>query len=195
MLSAEFPNCSRCCWLELRAGAKCLFKLKSSNLLFHWPFWFCVLGYEHLPVRRQATECSTSSSDEEFESKPSLRHKVILSWKQKGISLVGLFLKFITWFWSKTCSNSSKWEWERWRLHVKERKCIKTDEHQHFFYLSGSSIPPGYASADRGGPSLTNRHVPLKPLGSWFLNGLNMWPNKQTVEKKNKPNRCRFPWG
>ncbi|RMB97911.1 hypothetical protein DUI87_25389 [Hirundo rustica rustica] len=32
-------------------------------------------GYEHLPVRRQATECSTSSSDEEFESKPSLTHK------------------------------------------------------------------------------------------------------------------------
>ncbi|XP_066043300.1 F-actin-monooxygenase MICAL2 isoform X2 [Chamaea fasciata] len=32
-------------------------------------------GYEHLPVRRQATEYSTSSSDEEFESKPSLTHK------------------------------------------------------------------------------------------------------------------------
>ncbi|XP_037993056.1 F-actin-monooxygenase MICAL2 isoform X2 [Motacilla alba alba] len=32
-------------------------------------------GYEHLPVRKQATEYSTSSSDEEFESKPSLTHK------------------------------------------------------------------------------------------------------------------------
>ncbi|KAM6073665.1 F-actin-monooxygenase MICAL2 isoform 3-T3 [Chlamydotis macqueenii] len=32
-------------------------------------------GYEHLPVRRQATEYSTSSSDDEFESKPSLTHK------------------------------------------------------------------------------------------------------------------------
>lgn len=36
-------------------------------------------GYEHLPVRNQATEYSTSSSDEEFESKPSLTHKVILT--------------------------------------------------------------------------------------------------------------------
>uniref|UniRef100_A0A803W3U4 F-actin monooxygenase n=1 Tax=Ficedula albicollis TaxID=59894 RepID=A0A803W3U4_FICAL len=32
-------------------------------------------GYEHLPVRKQATGYSTSSSDEEFESKPSLTHK------------------------------------------------------------------------------------------------------------------------
>ncbi|TRZ21313.1 hypothetical protein HGM15179_005839 [Zosterops borbonicus] len=32
-------------------------------------------GYEHVPVRRQATEYSTSSSDEEFESKPSLTPK------------------------------------------------------------------------------------------------------------------------
>ncbi|XP_039408068.1 F-actin-monooxygenase MICAL2 isoform X1 [Corvus cornix cornix] len=32
-------------------------------------------GYEHLSVRNQATEYSTSSSDEEFESKPSLTHK------------------------------------------------------------------------------------------------------------------------
>ncbi|XP_064282246.1 F-actin-monooxygenase MICAL2 isoform X8 [Passer domesticus] len=32
-------------------------------------------GYEHLPVRKQGTEYSTSSSDEEFESKPSLTHK------------------------------------------------------------------------------------------------------------------------
>ncbi|KAI1232800.1 hypothetical protein IHE44_0006642, partial [Lamprotornis superbus] len=31
--------------------------------------------YEHLPVRKQATGYSTSSSDEEFESKPSLTHK------------------------------------------------------------------------------------------------------------------------
>ncbi|XP_032862768.2 F-actin-monooxygenase MICAL2 isoform X1 [Tyto alba] len=30
---------------------------------------------EHLPVRKQATEYSTSSSDDEFESKPSLTHK------------------------------------------------------------------------------------------------------------------------
>ncbi|KFW89255.1 MICAL C-terminal-like, partial [Phalacrocorax carbo] len=38
---------------------------------------FCpyVLGSEHLPVRKQATEYSTSSSDDEFESKPSLTHK------------------------------------------------------------------------------------------------------------------------
>ncbi|XP_009287180.1 PREDICTED: MICAL C-terminal-like protein [Aptenodytes forsteri] len=32
-------------------------------------------GCEHLPVRKQATEYSTSSSDDEFESKPSLTHK------------------------------------------------------------------------------------------------------------------------
>ncbi|XP_063253983.1 F-actin-monooxygenase MICAL2 isoform X2 [Prinia subflava] len=32
-------------------------------------------GYEHVPVRRQAAEYSTSSSEEEFESKPSLTHK------------------------------------------------------------------------------------------------------------------------
>ncbi|XP_064308803.1 F-actin-monooxygenase MICAL2 isoform X2 [Phalacrocorax carbo] len=32
-------------------------------------------GSEHLPVRKQATEYSTSSSDDEFESKPSLTHK------------------------------------------------------------------------------------------------------------------------
>uniref|UniRef100_A0A8C3U1I7 F-actin monooxygenase n=1 Tax=Catharus ustulatus TaxID=91951 RepID=A0A8C3U1I7_CATUS len=32
-------------------------------------------GYEHLPARKQATGYSTSSSDEEFESKPSLTHK------------------------------------------------------------------------------------------------------------------------
>uniref|UniRef100_A0A8U7P381 F-actin monooxygenase n=1 Tax=Corvus moneduloides TaxID=1196302 RepID=A0A8U7P381_CORMO len=32
-------------------------------------------GHEHLSVRNQATEYSTSSSDEEFESKPSLTHK------------------------------------------------------------------------------------------------------------------------
>uniref|UniRef100_A0A8C9NWR0 F-actin monooxygenase n=1 Tax=Serinus canaria TaxID=9135 RepID=A0A8C9NWR0_SERCA len=32
-------------------------------------------GYEHVPVRKQAPECSTSSSEEEFESKPSLTHK------------------------------------------------------------------------------------------------------------------------
>ncbi|KFV64309.1 MICAL C-terminal-like, partial [Dryobates pubescens] len=33
------------------------------------------LGCEHLPVRKQATEYSTSSSDDEFEPKPSLTHK------------------------------------------------------------------------------------------------------------------------
>ncbi|KFO54482.1 MICAL C-terminal-like, partial [Corvus brachyrhynchos] len=38
------------------------------------PNLFCA-GYEHLSVRNQATEYSTSSSDEEFESKPSLTHK------------------------------------------------------------------------------------------------------------------------
>ncbi|KAL9851068.1 F-actin-monooxygenase MICAL2 isoform 4-T4 [Geothlypis trichas] len=32
-------------------------------------------GYKHIPVRRQATDYSTSSSDEELESKPSLTHK------------------------------------------------------------------------------------------------------------------------
>ncbi|XP_072721031.1 F-actin-monooxygenase MICAL2 isoform X11 [Ciconia boyciana] len=32
-------------------------------------------GCEHLPVRKQATEYSTSSSDDEFESKSSLTHK------------------------------------------------------------------------------------------------------------------------
>ncbi|KGL75347.1 MICAL C-terminal-like, partial [Tinamus guttatus] len=32
-------------------------------------------GSEHLPVRRQAAECSSSSSDDEFESKVSLTHK------------------------------------------------------------------------------------------------------------------------
>ncbi|XP_010287311.1 PREDICTED: MICAL C-terminal-like protein [Phaethon lepturus] len=32
-------------------------------------------GCEHLPVRKQASEYSTSSSDDEFESKPSLTHK------------------------------------------------------------------------------------------------------------------------
>ncbi|KAM9223416.1 F-actin-monooxygenase MICAL2 isoform 2-T2 [Leptosomus discolor] len=32
-------------------------------------------GCDHLPVRKQATEYSTSSSDDEFESKPSLTHK------------------------------------------------------------------------------------------------------------------------
>ncbi|XP_010008872.1 PREDICTED: MICAL C-terminal-like protein, partial [Nestor notabilis] len=32
-------------------------------------------GCEHLTVRKQATEYSTSSSDDEFESKPSLTHK------------------------------------------------------------------------------------------------------------------------
>ncbi|KFW62623.1 MICAL C-terminal-like, partial [Pygoscelis adeliae] len=38
-------------------------------------FCSCILGCEHLPVRKQATEYSTSSSDDEFESKPSLTHK------------------------------------------------------------------------------------------------------------------------
>ncbi|KAM6322112.1 F-actin-monooxygenase MICAL2 isoform 4-T4 [Podargus strigoides] len=37
----------------------------------HYPF----TGREHLPVRKQVTEYSTSSSDDEFESKPSLTHK------------------------------------------------------------------------------------------------------------------------
>ncbi|XP_064571793.1 F-actin-monooxygenase MICAL2 isoform X4 [Zonotrichia leucophrys gambelii] len=32
-------------------------------------------GYKHIPVRKQAADYSTSSSDEEFESKPSLTHK------------------------------------------------------------------------------------------------------------------------
>ncbi|XP_037258256.1 F-actin-monooxygenase MICAL2-like isoform X2 [Falco rusticolus] len=32
-------------------------------------------GCEHLPVRKQATEYSSSSSDDEFESKPSFTHK------------------------------------------------------------------------------------------------------------------------
>ncbi|KAF2979303.1 hypothetical protein EK904_012470, partial [Melospiza melodia maxima] len=32
-------------------------------------------GYKHIPVRKQATDYSTSSSDEEFESKPSLTQK------------------------------------------------------------------------------------------------------------------------
>ncbi|KAL2310014.1 hypothetical protein Nmel_006251 [Mimus melanotis] len=32
-------------------------------------------AYEHLPVRKQATGYSTSSSDEEFESKPSITHR------------------------------------------------------------------------------------------------------------------------
>ncbi|XP_074006034.1 F-actin-monooxygenase MICAL2 [Numenius arquata] len=32
-------------------------------------------GCEHPPVIKQATECSTSSSDDEFESQPSLTHK------------------------------------------------------------------------------------------------------------------------
>ncbi|KAM6408201.1 F-actin-monooxygenase MICAL2 isoform 4-T4 [Rhynochetos jubatus] len=32
-------------------------------------------GYEHLPIRKQAVEYSTSSSDDEFESKPSVTHK------------------------------------------------------------------------------------------------------------------------
>ncbi|XP_059704263.1 F-actin-monooxygenase MICAL2 isoform X2 [Haemorhous mexicanus] len=43
----------------------------------HSPHRLCYpfTGYEHIPVRKQATECSTSSSDEEFESKPSLTHK------------------------------------------------------------------------------------------------------------------------
>ncbi|XP_041341672.1 MICAL C-terminal-like protein [Pyrgilauda ruficollis] len=43
----------------------------------HYPETLCYpfTGYEHLPVRKQATEYSTSSSDEEFESKPSLTHK------------------------------------------------------------------------------------------------------------------------
>uniref|UniRef100_A0A8C5JKN0 F-actin monooxygenase n=1 Tax=Junco hyemalis TaxID=40217 RepID=A0A8C5JKN0_JUNHY len=32
-------------------------------------------GYKHIPVRKQAADYSTSSSDEQFESKPSLTHK------------------------------------------------------------------------------------------------------------------------
>ncbi|KFO78341.1 MICAL C-terminal-like, partial [Cuculus canorus] len=36
----------------------------------------CILGCEHLPVRKQATEYSASDDDDdEFESKPSLTHK------------------------------------------------------------------------------------------------------------------------
>ncbi|KFQ80181.1 MICAL C-terminal-like, partial [Phoenicopterus ruber ruber] len=38
-------------------------------------FCSCILGCELLPVRKQATKYSTSSSDDEFESKPSLTHK------------------------------------------------------------------------------------------------------------------------
>uniref|UniRef100_A0A8C3P093 F-actin monooxygenase n=1 Tax=Cyanoderma ruficeps TaxID=181631 RepID=A0A8C3P093_9PASS len=47
------------------------------NIKDHSPERLCYpfTGYEHLPVRRQATEYSTSSSEEEFESKPLLTPK------------------------------------------------------------------------------------------------------------------------
>ncbi|XP_040985232.1 F-actin-monooxygenase MICAL2 isoform X9 [Aquila chrysaetos chrysaetos] len=40
-------------------------------------------GCEHLPVRKQAIEYSTSSSDDEFESKPSLTHKAKRALRRK----------------------------------------------------------------------------------------------------------------
>ncbi|RLV95881.1 hypothetical protein DV515_00012748, partial [Chloebia gouldiae] len=40
-------------------------------------------GYEYLPMRKQATEYSTSSSDEEFESKPSLTHKAKRAFRKR----------------------------------------------------------------------------------------------------------------
>ncbi|KAM6069543.1 F-actin-monooxygenase MICAL2 isoform 2-T2 [Theristicus caerulescens] len=46
-------------------------KDRSPEDRLHYPSTGC----EHLPVRKQATEYSTSSSDDEFESKPSLTHK------------------------------------------------------------------------------------------------------------------------
>ncbi|KFM13909.1 MICAL C-terminal-like, partial [Aptenodytes forsteri] len=56
--------------LLLTAVQKC-----SEQYFFASLFCSCILGCEHLPVRKQATEYSTSSSDDEFESKPSLTHK------------------------------------------------------------------------------------------------------------------------
>ncbi|XP_072785586.1 F-actin-monooxygenase MICAL2 isoform X3 [Taeniopygia guttata] len=40
-------------------------------------------GCEYLPIRKQATEYSTSSSDEEFESKPSLTHKAKRAFRKR----------------------------------------------------------------------------------------------------------------
>lgn len=91
---------------------------------------------------------------------------------EKGISSAELYLKPITWFRSKPCSSSSKWGSLEVTCH--RGKHLKTDEHQHFFYLFGSSIPPGDPRADRGGLNLTNKHISLKPLWSWFLSGFNM---------------------
>uniref|UniRef100_A0A8B9MX56 BMERB domain-containing protein n=1 Tax=Accipiter nisus TaxID=211598 RepID=A0A8B9MX56_9AVES len=56
-------------------------------------------GCEHLPVRKQAIEYSTSSSDDEFESKPSLTHKAVqrqleeLEERQKALEVFGVKLE------------------------------------------------------------------------------------------------------
>ncbi|KFP67684.1 MICAL C-terminal-like, partial [Cariama cristata] len=48
---------------------------QGRTVFFASLFCSCILGCEHLPVRKQATEYSTSSSGDEFESKASLPHK------------------------------------------------------------------------------------------------------------------------
>ncbi|KFO13645.1 MICAL C-terminal-like, partial [Balearica regulorum gibbericeps] len=56
-------------------------RLKYSTVSVKEQYFFasllcsCILGCERLPVRKQATEYFTSSSDDEFQSQPSLTHK------------------------------------------------------------------------------------------------------------------------
>lgn len=70
--------------LLIRTQGRCKVSVwvKEQYFLLHWLFCSCVLGCAHLPVRQQA-EYSTSSSDDEFESKPSVIDKVTLTWKQR----------------------------------------------------------------------------------------------------------------
>nr|XP_021383283.1 MICAL C-terminal-like protein [Lonchura striata domestica] len=56
-----------------------------SVIKHHSPERLChpFKGYEYLPIRKQAIEYSTSSSDEEFESKPSLTHKAKRAFRKR----------------------------------------------------------------------------------------------------------------
>lgn len=54
-------------------------EVKDRYFLLHWVFCSCILGSEHLAVRKQVTECYSSSSDNEIEHKPSLAFKVMFT--------------------------------------------------------------------------------------------------------------------
>ncbi|KAK4823194.1 hypothetical protein QYF61_027203 [Mycteria americana] len=77
---------------------------------------------EHLPVRKQATEYSTSSSDDEFESKSSLTHK---GKKRKAKQEAAQYTV-------KTAKIKAKWgfEWKPGCAAPEEPKCHKAEAQQ-----------------------------------------------------------------